>query len=543
MKKIFVVYFLIFAVTLTSWGQIPETVNPVKNIIVMIPDGTSIGVLSSARYYKMYGNMGSNLYLDLYFCGFVQSFGSNSPIPDSAPTMSCYMTGIPSQYGNVAIYPVADPENDFVALDPAMAYQPLVTLMEAARTVQGKSTGIVVTCEFPHATPASCAAHHHSREEYRAIASQMAYNNLDVLIGGGTSFVSENMKSYFKNNGTTLIQDDLTAFRNFNGDAKLWALFGKTSMPNELDRDTLKTPTLEEMTRKAIERLSKNENGFFLMVEGSKIDWMAHANDAAGCITEFIAFDNAVGAAIEFARTSGETAVIIMPDHGTGGFSLGRNGCSGSTLKDFFKTVSQYKKTASGVASILTTTPSGEIKNVFAQYTGIEITDSELQTILQSRDYKLGDYTQASTSPTMSNNIVKIMNSRTCFGFSTGGHTGEDVFFAAYHPAGHRPAGLVSNVQINEYLYKAMGLTVPLPELSRKLFAKHTDVFAGLKYEITENDDFPILTVKKGKNTLTIPAFCSVVYLNGKPVELGSVTVYIDKNNTFYLPSDILNIF
>jgi len=318
-------------------------------------------------------------------------------------------------------------------------------------------------------------------------------------------------------------------------------LFGRMDLPYDLDRDPEKTPSLEEMTRKALERLSKNKNGFFLMVEGSKVDWAAHANDAVGTITEFIAFDNAVGAALEFARKNGETAIVILSDHGNSGISLGRNGWrGGTTLQALFGAVSQYKKTAPGMAEILNATPPDQIKTVFAQYTNIELNDNELQTILRSRDYRMADAAQEKSNQTLSSNLVQIMNLRTPFGFTTGGHTGEEVFLAVYHPSGNRPTGFTTNMQVNQYLYQAMGLTTPLPELTRKLFARHTEALANQKYEIDTTGDFPALTVTSGKNILSVRAFTSVAHLNGKPVDLGSVTVYIDKNNTFYLPADIL---
>lgn len=85
----------------------------------MIPDGTSIGVVSAARWYQIYNKLGgNNLAIDPYLCGTVKTFSSNAPIGDSAPTTSCYMTGMPQQTGNVSIYPVADPENDLVPVDP-----------------------------------------------------------------------------------------------------------------------------------------------------------------------------------------------------------------------------------------------------------------------------------------------------------------------------------------------------------------------------------------------------------------------------------------
>ena len=540
MKTYFFVYLLAFTVAFSSYGQFPEQVRPVKNVIFMVPDGTTLAVFTAARWYKVHNGLGNSLNVDPYFCGTVSSFGSNSGIPDSAPTMSCYMTGVPSQGGNVAIYPVADPVNDIVPIDPTMAYQPLVTLMEAARIAQGKSTGVIATCEFTHATPANCAAHHYSRSNYTFIAPQMAYNNLDVLFGGGTSLISDDMKAHFARNGTTLIQDDLAAFRNFKGPGKVWSVFENMAMPYELDRDPDKVPSLEEMTRKAIELLSTNENGFFLMVEGSKVDWAAHANDAVGIITEFLAFDDAVGAALEFARSNGETAVVIVPDHGTGGFAIGRNGWrGGETINSLFGAVSKFKRTSEGMEAIMNATQPEDIKNTFMTYTEIELSEQELQSITHSRNYRhRGEL--ASNERSLRTNVNNIMNSRTPFGFTTGGHTGEELLLAIYHPSGQRPTGNITNIRLNEYLYKTLGMTVPLPELTKQLFAKHTDVFAGLNYRIEVIDEFPHLIVTRGRNTATIRGFSSVAYVNGNPVDLGSVTVYIDRNETFYLPADAL---
>ena len=140
----------------------------------------------------------------------------------------------------------------------------------------------------------------------------------------------------------------------------------------------------------------------------------------------------------------------------------------------------------------------------------------------------------------MLNNIVNILNAHMCFGFTTGGHTGEEVLLSAYHPFGDVPRGHLCNRDVNGYLVEVSGLTTPLHELSDRIFAKHTTVFAGMNYTIDSRDpDFPVLKVKKGRNTLEIKAFSSVAKLNGKPFDIGSVVVYIDKNRTFYLPHDL----
>ncbi|MCD8165627.1 MAG: alkaline phosphatase [Bacteroides sp.] len=414
-----------------------KPVRPTKNVILMIPDGTSIGVVSAARWYQIYNKLGGdNLAIDPYFCGTVKTFSSNAPIGDSAPTTSAYMTGMPQQTGNVCIYPPADPENDLVEVDPAMAYQPLATILEANRIEKGRSTGLVVTVEFPHATPADCAAHHYKRGNYSAIGSQMAYQNLDVMFGAEIKLITDDIREHFSNKQITYYADDIEAFRSHTS-GKVWALWCDNNMPYGLDHDKTTIPSLQEMTEKAIELLSQNENGFFLMVEGSKVDWVAHANDAVGCITEFLEFDRAVGSAMKFAEKDGNTTVIILPDHGNSGFTIGRHNLSGydrASLDKLFRNVSRYRHTAEGLEKILLKKDPANFKAVVKEHTGIEITDKELTALIESENYKPENYMKVSDGKNMIAKLVEIMNKRTYFGFTTGGHTGEEVFLAAYHP-------------------------------------------------------------------------------------------------------------
>lgn len=545
MKKLtlYIILFLSFNGVFANHAD--RKVKPVKNVILMIPDGTSIGVVSAARWYKTYNNLGNKLSIDPYICGTVQTFCSDAPIGDSAPTTSCYMTGVPQQKGNVSIYPAVNPKSDLYPLDPTMTHQPLATILEAAKYQQNKATGLVVTVEFPHATPADCAAHYYNRSKYKYIAPQMAYNNIDVVFGGGTKEITEDIKQHFQNEGVTFIQDDIEAFRSFDGKEKVWALFEEGAHPYDIDRDDSKIPSLAEMTEKALKRLSQDENGFFLMIEGSKIDWSAHGNDAVGCITEYLAFDKAVEAAIEFAKKDGETAVVILPDHGNSGFTIGRRDLKSYTttsLEELFGNVSKYKRTAEGLEKILLKEKPENFKKIFKEYTDIDLTDKELNSLLESKNYKEGDYMKKSESKNMGRSITEIMNKYTWFGFTTGGHTGEEVFLAAYHPQGDVPIGMRTNMEINQYLFDVLGLETSLPDMTKQIFAKHTDVLQGLDYTINSSTEFPSITVKKGEKVLEIPSFKSVVYLDEEPINIGSVTVYIDKNNTFYIPQNIRDL-
>jgi alkaline phosphatase len=536
----------------------PSEVKPVKNLIVMIPDGTSIATVSVARWYQWYLHSDKpKLNIDPYICGTVQTFSSNAPIGDSAPTTSCYMTGYPSRAGFVSTYPPSSGEADIYPVDPAKAYQPLTTLLEAAKFEKGKATGLVFTCEFPHATPADCSAHSYNRGRYEWIAPQMVHNDIDVVIGGGASLLSEADEAYLKANGYGVYKNDMAGMRNEPGN-KMWALYNDRDMAYDLDRDASKEPSIEEMTHKAIEKLSKSENGFFLMVEGSKVDWAAHANDPVGMISEFLAFDQACRVALDFAKKDGETLVVIVPDHGNSGFSLGSRNCgsyNSLSARDLLEVVSKVKLTAEGIAAKLNGSPSSAVQQIFLDEAGFELSAEELQTLYQCKSYKNSPIAEAERSDkgvvsslyssSLNDFVAKLITSKTCFGFTTGGHTGEEVFLATYHPAGTLPIGLNTNVELNHYMAAALGLSGKLDELTAKNFVPHTKVFDGYTCQIlppAEENGNPTLIVKNRKKQLAITPNTNIVKAGNKgqdEIRLRSVVVYVDKNQTFYLPESL----
>lgn len=546
-------------------------VKQVKNIVVMIPDGTSLSTVSIARWLQFYNDPSQpKLNLDQYLCGTVSTFSSNAPIGDSAPTTSCYMTGYPSRTGHVSTHPVADPENDILPLDPNRAYQPLATILEGMKILQQKAAGLVFTCEFPHATPADCSAHSYNRNRYDWVAPQMVHNGLDVVIGGGTSYLSEENEAYLKTNGYSVYKDNIQGMRSDNSN-KMWALYGTKEMAYDLDRDPNEQPGIDEMTKIAINKLSQNPNGFFLMVEGSKVDWAAHANDPVGMATDMLAFDKACKIALDFAKEDGETLVIIVPDHGNSGISIGRRDCTGydTTTKDqLFHQFSQFKLTAEGFAKKVNSVELDQLQNVFVEYAGFELSDQELNALYNCRDYKYSPIPLEKRSSegiepslysgSLTSFMAKLITSKTCFGFTTGGHTGEEVFLAAYHPKGTLPFGNLTNVELNHYMCEAVGLKGKLDELNDQIFARHTDVFSNYSFELifpekeeTEEKEgkdtekgIPTLIVKSKTDSnkqLTINAFTNIVNSNNGEIKLNSVIVYVDANETFYLPTELTN--
>ncbi|GAB6395295.1 MAG: alkaline phosphatase [Bacteroidales bacterium] len=560
MKRAIIILLLPAIVVLPVSGADTKEVKPVKNVILMIPDGTSLATVSIARWLQWYNYPDQpKLHIDPYLCGTVCTHSSNAPIGDSAPTTSCYMTGYPSRTGYVATYPVSDPDNDIYPTDSALAYQPLATVLEAARWLYGKAAGLVFTCEFPHATPADCSAHSYSRSKYEWIAPQMAHNGLSVVIGGGAGLLSEEDEADLKTNGYSVYKNDLEGMRA-DTNSRMWALYGDKDMDYDLDRNPAEQPSLEEMTRKAIEKLSAGSYGFFLMVEGSKVDWAAHANDPVGMTSDFLAFDRACGAALEFALRNGETAVVILPDHGNSGISLGVARCSGYdklTKDQLFGALSQFKLTAEGFAKKLNSLPASEVQNIFREYGGLELTDAEMKALYHCKGYKNSPVPEAERSAegiepslyshsSLSGFVRRLIVSKMCIGFTTGGHTGEEVFLAAYHPGGTLPLGMHTNIELNAYLCALFGFDRNrLDELTRKHFAPHTEVFKGYACETIAPADAqspPVLVVKNKKKQLTVKPFTNVVSIGTKQkedVHLESVVVYVDKNKTFYLPASL----
>ncbi|MYL61245.1 alkaline phosphatase, partial [Virgibacillus halodenitrificans] len=195
----------------------------------------------------------------------------------------------------------------------------------------GKSTGLVATSQINHATPAAFGAHDESRRNYNEIADDYfdeminGEHKVDIMLGGGTDYFDREDRDLieeFEEDGYNYVDDREEMLENEND--KLLGLFAPVGLPKAIDRED--SPSLEEMTTTALEQLSKNKDGFFLMVEGSQIDWAGHANDSVSAMSEMEDFAKAFETVIEFAKKDKHTQVVLTADHSTGGFSIGRDG-------------------------------------------------------------------------------------------------------------------------------------------------------------------------------------------------------------------------
>tara|TARA_B100000900_G_scaffold197102_1_gene166808 strand:+ start:383 stop:1462 length:1080 start_codon:yes stop_codon:yes gene_type:complete len=275
-----------------------------KNVIFLISDGAGLSQISSAYYFKD----SSVHYSRFKQIGLIQTHSSDCYITDSAACGTAFATGKKTYNGAIGV------------LDDSTRVENLVEIASA----KGVKSGIVSTSSITHATPASFYAHVVSRNQENEIAKQLLESDVDFFAGGGTDFFiqrveRQNLFDILASKGFTLNIKELDAFKTIKNKNKLAYLLADKSMPKMLDG---RGAFLKNATLLGIEFLNQKDQPFFMMSEGSQVDWGGHANDAKYLISELIDFDETIGAVLDFAEKDGETLVIVTSDHETGGFTL-----------------------------------------------------------------------------------------------------------------------------------------------------------------------------------------------------------------------------
>ena len=487
----------------------------IKNVIILIPDGMANDATALARWYK-----GGSLALDEMASGLVRTHSADAAIADSAPAGTAFATGHKSHTGYVGVLPDKATMPGQQAIKAGDEKKPVASILEASK-LAGKATGIIATSEIMHATPADFSAHYPDRKNYDALSMQQVYNGMDVVLGGGAKYLSQegrkdgaNLLGSIKALGYDYVTTP-AALKASNSN-KLWGAFAPAGMAYEMDRDPAKEPSLAEMTAKAIEVLSKDEDGFFLMVEGSKIDWAAHANDPIGVISDVLAFDEAVKVALDFAKKDGQTAIVAVTDHGNGGLTIGNTSTTGSydkePLSTFIGPLKKAKLTGEGLEAKFNAQRTN-IKEVMAEYFGItDLTTEEIQAIKKAEPGSM-NYT-----------VGPIISKRSGIGWTTGGHTGGDVVLYTYAPNGDRPTGVIDNTDVAKYMARVLGLD--LGAVTERLFVKAKPAFAAKGAAYTLDVKNAKVVVTKGANKLELPFHQSFALLNGKKTQLEGVIVY-----------------
>jgi alkaline phosphatase len=307
--------------TTESYPELHDT--RVKNIIFCIGDGMGLGQISLARM-KAAGPDGT-LYMErMPVSGFVRTHSADALVTDSAAAGTSLASGVKTNNGMIGI------------MSDGISCQ---TILEAAKA-SGMATGLVVTSRITDATPAAFASHVTSRKMQDRIAEQLIANKVNVLFGGGKEYFLLRSDSRSKRNDQkNLIERAKKAGYLYIRNAEELKTANRPYILGLFQLGPLTTiepePSLAELTIKAIDILDREGKncGFFLMIEGSQIDWACHDNDAARTIRQTLLFDQAVKAAIDFALEDKHTLVIVTADHETGGLTIKDGSLKGDDLE------------------------------------------------------------------------------------------------------------------------------------------------------------------------------------------------------------------
>ncbi|MBU3591337.1 alkaline phosphatase [Polynucleobacter sp. 78F-HAINBA] len=317
-----------------SWDVYASGPRRVKNVILFIGDGMTIANRTSARVFskgisegKYQGKLSFD---DMPNTALIGTSGSDSLITDSANSMSAYTTGHKTAVNAMGVYVSRASDN--------LSHPKVETIAELIKRKTKMSVGIVSDAELQDATPGALVAHTRRRADKSYIADQLLASGAEVILGGGSAYFypqsnkgskrkdEKNLVEQFKANGYEISfdKDELIKAGNAASTKKLFGVFHPDNMDGSLDRFFLKKNTVEQypnqpdltdMTRSAINVLSKNPNGFFLMVEAALIDKFNHPLDWERAAFDTIMLSNAVQIAKDFAKTHPDTLIIVTPDH------------------------------------------------------------------------------------------------------------------------------------------------------------------------------------------------------------------------------------
>ncbi|MBL1384515.1 MAG: alkaline phosphatase [Colwellia sp.] len=417
----------VLALMCTASGAMAETAP--KNVIYMIGDGMGPAYATAYRYFKDDPTTKSveQTVFDTMLTGMARTYpDDHTVVTDSAASATALSSGHKSYNGAIAV----DTDK-----------KPLKTMLEIAKQ-RGMTTALLATSQINHATPASFAAHNESRNNYDEIANDYIDNKIagklpvDLMLGGGTKYFirdDRNLVDEFKAAGYQYGDD----IQNLDQITQLPAigLYAAKGLPFALDENPTR---LTKLTSKALDLLdNQNKDGFFVMIEGSQIDWCGHANDIACAMAEMDDFASAIEKAKAYVDKNKDTLLVITADHSTGGLTLGAHG----QYKWEADVVHGVKATAGTITQHLL--ESDDLKSVWNKYTSIAFTPENKIKLEQAKS--MGDKAL--------NLAVKSIISDTSFtGWTTGGHTAVDVQVFAYGKGSEQFVGSQNNTDIADKL-------------------------------------------------------------------------------------------
>ena len=429
-----------------------------KYVFMFIGDGMAASQRQMAEYYsqEIKGDKNYRLLINtLPVTGINTTHSKNSLVTDSAAAGTALATGQKTDNGMIGILP------DGTKLD---------SIVDVAQK-RGMKTGLISTTRLTHATPAVFASNNISRDNENEIAEDFLESNVDFFAGGGYRYFISKDKNGSKRKDDRDIteefhklgynvfvgEDSSSEFMNLKAvkDQKVFAAFTKSHMPYELDRinSGSKVPSLADMTEKGIEVLSKNRKGFFMMVEGGRIDHAAHANDAASVINDTLAFDKSVEKAYEFYKKNPkDTLILVVGDHETGGLGMGYG-------KNYFLNLKALKDVKISVEDILQKAYKGNREAYFkfiGEKMGLnKLTEKEKNLIVKSMDIEdskvdagdqYGGYTPTAIA------VAHVMDMRANVMFTTFAHSATQIPLSAIGEKSQSFQGFKDNTEIGNML-------------------------------------------------------------------------------------------
>jgi alkaline phosphatase len=283
-----------------------------QNVIFLIGDGMGTAQVTALKLSKHVTNFDR-----FALSGFSITRSTNNLVTESSAGGTALACGLRTYNGGVGVDTLG---------------RPVESVLERARK-HGKSAGVVVTSSITHATPACFLAHVNHRKKELEIAEQIAVSGVDVLIGGGRRFFDQHDGTAPKRLLDSMRMRGYSVLSSMPCDtatgSHLIALLGDEGLPPAGTR----TYKLSDMVRCALDRLGNNEKGFFLMVEGSQIDWACSYNDFSQLLCEMEDFDGAVGVCLDYAGSHPNTLVLVTADHETAGLMIQGKDPGGSDMK------------------------------------------------------------------------------------------------------------------------------------------------------------------------------------------------------------------
>jgi len=446
---------LLSALAIATTMQVTASEAP-KNIIMVISDGMGPAYTTAYRYFNddpATPEIEQTVF-DKYHVGSSSTYPAkvSGLVTDSAASATALAAGVKSYNGAIGV---------------DVNEKPVKSVLHKAQSLSFK-TGVVVTSQINHATPASYLAHNVNRRNYDAIADSYIddRNNgqfiTDLMLGGGWSYFirdDRNIVDEFKQAGFHYL-DNFEQVTALPKDKPVLGLFGDKGMDQALDHQD--KHRLATMTSSALNHL-KNDKGMFLLVEASQVDWGGHANDIAWSMTEMSDLDKTMQVLEAFVEQNPDTLVVLTADHSTGGMTIGANG-KYAWFPTWIKNLTASTETMSkNIAK------TGLDFERLAHQLGFQLNDEEVVTLKesmsdaqsywQSNQEKLTEkgYTKESTvARQMRKAITKLIDKRTNTGWTTGGHTGVDVPVYAFGKGASVFNGKQDNTDIAKHIFKML---------------------------------------------------------------------------------------